>query len=355
MKKINASSDQVISNIQQRESLKEQLEKLQLKRGSVSTMKLQPTERKIIIAKQHIDAYRNSTEPKRFEHLLKDAEQDLAHLEEKRIQYEKEIHSIDDELCEVVHKLDNINTAASVETVQQYMKQIDDAAGRVSKIQSLIEEQQKIVQQMDDGSESRLEELQRQQATLLADVKLGDADKADSIALDQEIKALIEESSRAHMIDVPIQRHAQLVISGLTPKLEAAQNNLAELKAGLPMIMESFMISEGEHAGKRYIKHAKALIDEFKTLVAIEEIRASLNLNHEEDFGHLSSMNALRIPSMNLNCFAETVQHNPEQHILYTFTPMTPEKQAEINQAKSQFMKNIQALGLADVLASIGA
>jgi len=348
MKKNIASSDQVISNIQQREELKIRLEQLQLERGKIKIMKLRPAERKIIEVNQRINSYRTSDNPDRYSRLLATAEQDLQQLKEQQLENEKKVHIIDDELSKIAHQLDNIDTTASVETVQYYMGRISDATNKVGKIEGLMEDQKGIVNQLSDNSDEEIEQLQSRRSTILADITLGEAEEADLKAIDQEINALLDSSSKSHIKDAPIMRNAQQVINGLTPKLEEAGKELKQLEDGLPKIMESFLISQGELVGNRYIKRAQALIEEFKTLVAIEEVRISLSLNQEEAFGHLSSMNALRIPSLHLNCFNESEQHSPEQGILYSFVPMTPEKQAEIDQSKTLFMNKLHELGLSD-------
>ncbi len=348
MKKHIPSSDQVISNIQQREALKMRLEQLQVERGKITTMKLRPAERKIIEVNQQINSYRASDNPDQYSRLLAGAEQDLQQLKKQQSEHEKDIHFIDDELSEIAHKLDNIDTTASVETVKHYMMQISNEVNKVEKIEGLMENQKGIINQLGDNSDEEIDQLQSRRSAILADITLGEAEDADLKAIDQEINALLEASSKSHIKDAPIMRNAQQVINGLMPKLEEAGKELKQLEDGLSKIMESFLISQGELIGKRYIKHAQGLIEEFKTLVAIEEVRISLSLNQEEAFGHLSSMNALRIPSLHLNCFNESEQHSPEQGILYSFVPMTPEKQAEINRSKMLFMDKLHELGLSD-------
>ena len=345
------TSDQVISNIEEKEELLARKQGLISSRGA-SITQLHSISHKLISARQTVNSYKSSRDPKHYENQLRNAEFELDSLLKQQDEFETKIQHMEDELCEVNHKLDRINTRASAEEILHYIQKVDDAKGQIAKIESLINENQATINNLVDKSDEDLAKLQEKRASILADMSMGEAKQSDLDAIDSQINDLVEKSSNDQFDSAPAIRDAQQSIKGLIPKLEQANSHLAKLIQNQPKIVEGFLIEQANQIGKKFVVHAQKLINEFTRLKAIEEIRKRKGLDREGVYFTATPMNFLRIPTFALDCFEDVKKQDVVQQLLYSDFPHTPERNAELNEAFYEELKRYREIGLGEIFDS---
>ena len=170
-------------------------------------------------------------------------------------------------------------TEGPLKEVLKYQESVRRATQNVLSLEEAIANQSRILAECEE-CKTHLPALVEERENLMAEIAIGNGNKADVAKLD---KAILTEKTRLEHHEVssatPIF-DAKSALAGLRRKLETAKQELKELEDSQPETLHRYLMSEAERLGREYVQAARMVIDKHRRLVVIEQLMTARNRAH---------------------------------------------------------------------------
>lgn len=251
-----------------------------------------------------------------WKQLLDDARQSLERIDTSISSNETRLKEIDAERYQAECKIAEHNKGTSIDDFRAHLKAINEAKAEVLRVEDIIAEQQGHLDSVSDDADSKIELLQSQRQQLLADIALGSGAPEDLKRIDQEIDDLLQDKDGVQRKSAEIHRHVHQTIAGLRPRLEAAHIHKANLEGYTKDILLQVLNSEAEQIAVEYHSHARAMIQAFEALIAIERIMKK-TFGEETPSIMAPAWWHMKVPSFVADGAEDIELHDPSQGVLY--------------------------------------
>lgn len=183
-----------------------------------------------------------------------------------------------EELNDIESDLGNFNWKIGSNEVLSFQQDLEAAEKRVADIQTLIDQQQAIIEEANVSMQTAaalLKELEGQREDMLAYMALGKGSESSLKELDKRITTATEASDAEARSLANAQSEsgaARLTMAGLIRRQEEAAAELDRLRNMKKEIINQYLIHRAEKIGDEYVALSIKLIDSYKQLAALDRL-----------------------------------------------------------------------------------
>lgn len=287
-----SSAQREVSRLNERISTIQAAELSAVPVGAIdSVQRAEPANEDIRAARQQVD----------------EAKQRIMALEEKR-------RAIRDDRAPLLEEGKNLEQAGASEAdVIAHQEELQRARAAVSHIETLIEAEETALRAVEaEGSDDRIEGLQRQREEILADIALGQRSSGEIAKIDDQLSTLLKDEDGREAGAIELQRQTYQTLAGLRRRGEKAQAEVQRLEKKTPAVAELFLRDQASRAAEAYLEHAQAAVSAIRRIYALDRILQGV-LGSRSPVFLRSSVDEMQLPALLAPCF-EGVQLHDERH-----------------------------------------
>lgn len=237
-------------------------------------------------------------------------------------QKEEEIKGMTQEIELLLKSIEEVDMELTPDELLAHRNRITEVTEQMNNLQSLINKQSAIITRAPSFDDSKIESLKRKHENLLAEEEMGQDHQEEIAGIEQDIAVLEQEKEMVTTEKNGIVNKAQKVISGLQKKLSAVTGEREQLTTHTQEIINQFLVSECNKAGRDYMADTLRFIKSYKHLIALNQLQIRMNSERGLDFDSMVARGgqSFVIPIFHLPCFNDIPEavHSMETGVFYS-------------------------------------